>query len=100
MANLDMILTLITWQLPNETVEKPDLDRDNYTQTQDLNALLGNHPFRPPDYNVEYDPLSVNEYQKRYEEQQIKYMKKRAAKLGFQLVPTHLGADSGIRERW
>jgi hypothetical protein len=33
-------------------------------------------------YKVEYDPLSVNEYQKQYEEQQIKYMKKRAAKLG------------------
>jgi hypothetical protein len=38
--------------LANETVEKPDLDRENYTQTQDLNALLGNHPFRPPDYNL------------------------------------------------
>jgi transposase len=36
---------------------------------------------------VEYDPLSVNEYQKRYEEQQVKYMKKRAAKFGYQLVP-------------
>jgi len=38
-------------------------------------------------YKVEYDPLSVNEYQQRYEEQQVKYMKKRAAKLGYQLVP-------------
>jgi len=38
-------------------------------------------------YKVEYDPLSVNEYQKRYEEQQVKYMKKRAAKFGYQLVP-------------
>jgi hypothetical protein len=38
-------------------------------------------------YKVEYDPLSVNEYQKQYEEQQIKYMKKRAAKLGYQLMP-------------
>jgi len=38
-------------------------------------------------YKVDYDPLSVNEYQKRYEEQQVKYMKKRAAKLGYQLVP-------------
>ena len=36
---------------------------------------------------VEYDPLSVNEYQKQYEEQQIKYMKKRAANFGYQLVP-------------
>jgi hypothetical protein len=36
---------------------------------------------------VEYDPLSVNEYQVKYEEQQVKYMKKKAAKLGYQLVP-------------
>lgn len=39
-------------------------------------------------YQVEYDPLSVNEYQKQYEEQQVKYMRKRAAKLGYQLVPS------------
>ena len=37
-------------------------------------------------YKVEFDPLSVNEYQKKYEEQQIKYMKKRAAKFGYQLI--------------
>ena len=43
--------------------------------------------YRMLKYKVEYDPLSVNEYQKQYEEQQIKYMKKRAAKLGYQLVP-------------
>ena len=40
------------------------------------------------EYKVEYDPLSVNEYQKQYEEQQVKYMRKRAAKLGYQLVPS------------
>jgi transposase len=39
-------------------------------------------------YKVEYDPLSVNEYQKKYEEQQVKYMKKRAAKFGYQLIPS------------
>lgn len=38
-------------------------------------------------YKVEYDPLSVNEYQKQYEEQQVKYMQKKAAKFGFQLIP-------------
>jgi transposase len=38
-------------------------------------------------YKVEYDPLSVNEYQKQYEKQQVKYMRKRAAKFGYQLVP-------------
>jgi hypothetical protein len=29
----------------------------------------------------------VEEYEKKYQEQQLKYMKKRAAKLGYQLVP-------------
>jgi len=38
-------------------------------------------------YKVEYDPLSVNEYQKQYDAQQVKYMRKKAAKLGYQLVP-------------
>jgi transposase len=42
--------------------------------------------YRMLKYQVEYEPLSVNEYEKKYEEQQIKYMKKKAAKLGFQLV--------------
>jgi hypothetical protein len=42
--------------------------------------------YRMLKYRIEYDPLSVNEYQKQYEEQQIKYMKKRAAKLGYELL--------------
>ncbi|MCL4528608.1 MAG: transposase [Chloroflexi bacterium] len=44
--------------------------------------------YRMLKYQVEYETISLNEYQKRYEEQQIKYMKKRAAKFGLQLVPT------------
>lgn len=43
--------------------------------------------YRMLKYKVEYDPLSVNEYQRQYEEQQVKYMQKRAAKLGYQLTP-------------
>ena len=38
-------------------------------------------------FQVEYELLSVNEYQKHYKEQQIKYMRKKAAKFGFRLVP-------------
>ncbi|MFZ5887238.1 MAG: hypothetical protein ACOYYF_07190 [Chloroflexota bacterium] len=38
-------------------------------------------------YKVEYEPLNVNEYQRQYDEQQVKYMKKKAAKVGFHLVP-------------
>lgn len=39
-------------------------------------------------YKVEYEPLSVAEYEARYREQQIQYLQKKAAKLGFQLSPT------------
>jgi len=38
-------------------------------------------------YRVEYETISVEEYEKKYRDQQIKYMKKKAAKLGYQLVP-------------
>jgi transposase len=44
--------------------------------------------YRMLKYQVEYEPLNVNEYQRQYEVQQIKYLKKRAAKFGFQLIPT------------
>jgi hypothetical protein len=37
-------------------------------------------------YKVEYDPLSVNEYQKQYEEQQIKYMKKTSRQTGLSIA--------------
>ena len=43
--------------------------------------------YRMLKYQVEYETISVNEYEKKYEEQQVKYFKKKAAKLGFQLVP-------------
>ncbi len=36
---------------------------------------------------VEFEEIDVTEYEKQCEEQQIKYVKKKAAKLGFQLVP-------------
>ncbi|HNB53893.1 MAG TPA: transposase [Anaerolineales bacterium] len=36
---------------------------------------------------VEYELLSVGEYEKRYEAQQLKYLQKKATKLGYQIVP-------------
>jgi transposase len=39
-------------------------------------------------YKVEYEPLSMAEYEAHYREQQIKYLQRKAAKLGFQLAPT------------
>jgi hypothetical protein len=45
--------------------------------------------YRMLKFQVEYEPLSGGEYQKRYEAQQLKYLKKKAAKMGFELVATH-----------
>ena len=50
-------------------------------------------------YKVEYDPLSVNEYQKQYEAQQVKYMKKRAAKLGLPIGTRHKGRETYAADR-
>lgn len=49
--------------------------------------------YRMLKYKVEYETISVTEYEKKYEEQQIKYMKKKAQKLGFQLIPAWRGGD-------
>ena len=38
-------------------------------------------------YKVEYETISVEEYEEKYKQEQIKYMKKKAEKFGFQLVP-------------
>lgn len=43
--------------------------------------------YRMLKYKVEYEQISVEEYEQKYTEQQIKYMKKKAEKFGFQLVP-------------
>ena len=43
--------------------------------------------YRMLKYQVEYETISVEEYEKKYREQQLKYMKKKAAKLGYQLIP-------------
>jgi transposase len=43
--------------------------------------------YRMLKYKVEYETISVEEYEKKYRDQQFKYMRKKAAKLGYQLVP-------------
>jgi transposase len=43
--------------------------------------------YRMLKYKVEYDKINVEEYEEKYKQAQIKYMKKRAGKLGFQLIP-------------
>lgn len=55
--------------------------------------------YRMLKYKVEYETtpalasgasVSVEEYEKKYRDQQFKYMKKKAAKLGYQLVPVRV----------
>lgn len=43
--------------------------------------------YRMLKYKVEYEKISVEAYEQKYKEAQIKYMKKKAEKFGFQLVP-------------
>ena len=61
-----------------------------------INPMAGKCPYiarvvyRMLKYKVEYEPLSVAEYEKHYQDQQLKYLEKKAAKFGLQLVPTWL----------
>ena len=48
---------------------------------------IGRVVYRMLKYKIEFETISVEEYEKKYKEQQLKYMQKRAKKLGFQLVP-------------
>jgi transposase len=48
--------------------------------------LIARVVYRMLKYQVEYEPLSMSEYEKRYHDQQIKYLEKRAAKFGFRLT--------------
>lgn len=49
--------------------------------------LIARVVYRILKYQVEYEPLSAQEYEKHYREQQIKYLVKKAAKFGFRLAP-------------
>lgn len=49
--------------------------------------LIARVVYRMLKYQVAYEPLSVEEYEKHYHEQQIKYLEREAANLGFRLSP-------------
>lgn len=49
--------------------------------------LIARVVYRMLMYQVEYEPLSVSQYEKRYHDRQVKYLEKKAAKFGFQLTP-------------
>lgn len=50
--------------------------------------LIARVVYRMLKYKVEYEPLSAAQYEQHYRQQQLKYLQKKAAKFGFQLVPT------------
>jgi len=60
---------------------------DNRQATVACAHAIARVVYRMLKYQVEYETISVEEYEAKYKEQQIKYMRKKAAKLGFQLVP-------------
>lgn len=49
--------------------------------------LIARVVYRMLKYQIEYQPLNMAEYEKKYHQQQIKYLQKKAAKFGFQLAP-------------
>jgi transposase len=61
---------------------------DNRQATVACAHAIARVVYRMLKYKVEYETISVEEYEAKYKEQQIKYMKKKAAKLGFNLVPS------------
>lgn len=50
--------------------------------------LIARVVYRMLKYKVEYEPLSAAAYERHYRDQQLKYLEKKAAKFGLQLVPT------------
>ena len=60
---------------------------DNRQATVACAHAIARVVYRMLKYKVEYETISVEEYEAKYKEQQIKYMRKKAAKLGFELVP-------------
>jgi len=49
--------------------------------------LIARIVYRMLKHKVEYEPLSLAQYEQHYREQQLKYLHKKAAKLGIQLTP-------------
>jgi transposase len=55
--------------------------------------------YRMLKYQIEYEPLSAQEYEIHYREQQIKYLVKKAAIFGFQLAPAEAVSENAVLAR-
>ena len=60
---------------------------DNRQATVATAHAIARVVYRMLKYKVEYESIDVTEYEKQYAERQVKYIKKKAAKLGFHLIP-------------
>jgi hypothetical protein len=60
---------------------------DNRQATVATAHAIARVVYRMLKHQVEYEELSVEEYEQEYKSQQVKYLKKKAQKFGFQLVP-------------
>lgn len=49
--------------------------------------LIARVYYRMLKFKVEYQPLTVEQYEAKYRQQQLKSLQKKAAKLGYQLSP-------------
>ena len=76
--------------LVHTDVGEDRLDRGRLDKSQATVAtahLIARVVYKMLKYKVEYDKINVEEYEEKYKQAQIKYMKKKAEKFGFQLVP-------------
>ena len=60
---------------------------DNRQATVATAHAIARVVYRMLKYQVEYEELSVEEYEQEYKNQQVKYLKKKAEKFGFRLMP-------------
>ena len=60
---------------------------DNRQATVATAHAIARVVYRMLKYKVEFEEIDVTAYEKKYAEQQVKYVTKKAAKLGYQLVP-------------
>ena len=60
---------------------------DNRQATVATAHAIARVVYRMLKHQVEYEELSVEEYEQEYKKQQVKYLKKKAEKFGFQLMP-------------
>jgi len=52
--------------------------------------------YRMLEFKIEYDPMGADEYDKRFREREIKYLERKAVRLGFSLMPAQATLTSAV----